>query len=219
MPNYGYTTMPVDAGMEMVGFLLLFICGVYLLMLAFLALIYVLQSVGLYCIAKRRCIKNPWLVWLPVGIMWILGSISDQYQYVVKGRVRNRRKWLLGLCLAIILISAPISGLVVGMLVQGNGYGVMMQALMVMLLSVLVCIVSVVAIVIEYTALYDVYMSLDPDNAVVYLVLSILFPIVIPFFLFLFRKRDKGMPPRKDEIPVAQVVEVVEEVSETAEEQ
>ena len=56
---------------------------------------YVLQSLGLYTIANRRGISNPWLAWLPVGNMWILGSIADQYQYAANHKVRNRRNALL----------------------------------------------------------------------------------------------------------------------------
>ena len=39
---------------------------------------YVLWSLGVYTIAKRRGIRKPWLSWIPVGNLWILGSISDQ---------------------------------------------------------------------------------------------------------------------------------------------
>ena len=194
MPN---AAMPADAGMEIVGFFLLFVIGIYLLMFAFFVLCYILQSAGLYAIAKYRGIKNPWLAWIPVGNMWIMGSISDQYQYVVKGRIRNRRKWLMGLSLVTMLSAAPLSGLVIGMLLQGNSYTIMMLGLTLMFLSGLAGIVGVVATVMEYIALYDVYTSCDPGNAVLYLVLSILFPVALPFFLFFNRKKDSGMPPRK----------------------
>ena len=56
---------------------------------------YVLHALSLYSIANRRGIRRPWLSWIPVGSTWILGCISDQYQYVVKGKVRNKRKALL----------------------------------------------------------------------------------------------------------------------------
>ena len=56
---------------------------------------YVLKSVGLYTIARRRGLKNPWMAWVPVLNDWLLGSISDQYRYVVKGQIRNRRIVLL----------------------------------------------------------------------------------------------------------------------------
>jgi hypothetical protein len=51
--------------------------------------------------------------------------------------------------------------------------------------------------VIRYMALYNVYRSLDPGNAVLFLVLSILFSPTEPFFLFFNREKDLGMPPRK----------------------
>lgn len=58
---------------------------------------YVLTALALYTIAKRRGIKRPWLAWIPVADMWLLGCISDQYRYVTKGQVTNRRKTLLTL--------------------------------------------------------------------------------------------------------------------------
>ena len=57
--------------------------------------------------------------------------------------------------------------------------------------------VTIALCVIRYMALYDVYRSLDPANAVLYLVLSILFSPTEPFFLFFNREKDQGMPPRK----------------------
>lgn len=42
--------------------------------------LYVLQALGLYTIAKRRGIRNPWLAWIPFGSVWILGAICDDYK-------------------------------------------------------------------------------------------------------------------------------------------
>ena len=73
--------------------------GVGLLSNAFSSLlgiaVYVLTSLALYTIANRRGIKNAWLSWVPVINCWIIGSLSDQYRYVVKGEVKNKRKTLL----------------------------------------------------------------------------------------------------------------------------
>lgn len=49
---------------------------IFLVSLAFSAVTYILQSLGLYTVAKRRGINNPWLAWLPIGNVWILGSIQ-----------------------------------------------------------------------------------------------------------------------------------------------
>ena len=72
---------------------ILVFAGLAILLLA--VVVYVFQSIGLYTIAKRRGIQNPWLAWLPIGSEWIAGSIADQYRYVVKGEVKNKRKTLL----------------------------------------------------------------------------------------------------------------------------
>ena len=60
-------------------------------------------------------------------------------------------------------------------------------------------LVIIAACVIRYMALYDIFRSLDPGNAVLYLVLSILFSPTEPFFLFFNREKDLGMPPRKQQ--------------------
>ena len=56
---------------------------------------YVLLAMGLYTIANRRAIHHPWMAWVPVLNVWILGSVADQYRYVTKGQVRNSRKALI----------------------------------------------------------------------------------------------------------------------------
>ena len=55
---------------------------------------YVLYSLGLYIIANRRGIRNAWLAWLPVGNIWILGAIADDYRARHTGRKHNMRSWL-----------------------------------------------------------------------------------------------------------------------------
>lgn len=41
--------------------------------------LYVLQALGLQTIAKRRGIRHGWLAWLPLGDLWILACIADDY--------------------------------------------------------------------------------------------------------------------------------------------
>lgn len=47
-------------------------------------------------------------------------------------------------------------------------------------------------------ALYDIYVSMDPGNSVLFTVLSILFRVTKPVFLFINRNKDGGMPPRRE---------------------
>ena len=162
---------------------------------------YVLSSLGLSTIAKRRGISKPWLAWIPVANMWIVGSISDQYRYVSKGQIKNKRKILLGLEIGIIAVTvAMFVGMVIAALsLEGAGEEAAVALVLVMLLVMLVVlIVSLVFTVFYYMAMYDLYTSVNPPNNVVFLVLSIIFRVTEPFFIFFNRKKDGGMPPRCD---------------------
>ena len=57
--------------------------------------------------------------------------------------------------------------------------------------------VALAKTILGLMALYDIYASCDPQNATVYLVLSIFFKFLRPIFLFVIRDGDRGMPPRK----------------------
>lgn len=195
-----------DVAMGAAGFLVVFFLLFYLLMLTYAIVCYVLQAAGMYTVAKRRGIRHPWLTWLPLGNMWILGSVSDQYQYVAKGKVRNRRKVLLGLTIAIYCIWAYMmvfSVLATLGLVGGapGREGVLAFAGVLYAAAILgyiaMIILAIILMVFQYIVLYDVYDSCNPDNAVLFLILSIFLGIT-PFFIFFNRKKDLGMPPRKE---------------------
>lgn len=198
----------------------------YAIMLAFAILAYVLRSIGLYSIAKRRGIHNPWLAWIPVGDQWIIGSISDQYQYVAKGKIRNRRKVLLGLSIgtyaaSVVMIVAEII-MTVAML--DSSAGAIAPALVVALFGLALVGTSITAMVFFYIALYDMYQSCNPENAVMFLVLGIFISFLQPFFIFACRKKDLGMPPRKQPQPAQEILQpasdsevVVESQPEAAE--
>lgn len=193
----------------------------YVLALAVAIAFYVLQSVGIYTIAKRRGIHKPWLAWLPVGNMWILGSLSDQYQYVKMGKVTNRRKVLL-ILYAVMLVASVLStvGTVIAIVNATifNGGEVALGVGGTLLSNLLVTGVSIAAMVMEYIALYDVFRSCNPDNSVAFLILGIFLPVTLPFFLFFNRKKDGGMPPRKkpatEQLPeeICQTEPVAEEI-------
>ena len=172
---------------------------------------YVLTALALYAIAKRRGLKNAWMAWVPVVDMWLLGSISDQYRYIVKGENKSKRKVLLVLsifsavctvvilCLAVGMVAGAVSGAMQAV-TEEQLLGRVMGPLIGMLgLLVPLAGVGIAMLIIRYMAMYDVYCSMDPQNSVMYLVLSIIFSVTEPFFLFFNRNKDGGMPPRKQE--------------------
>ena len=170
---------------------------------------YVLSSLALYTIAKRRGLNHAWLSWIPVANVWTLGSIADQYRYVARGEIKSKRKVLLTLRIISAVLSAVMVVLCIGAVagavsgaVMGKAENVILQNLLGSLVGMLGLVVPILAVaigtaVIRYMALYDLYSSCDPGNKTVFLVIGILFGITEPVFLFLCRNKDLGMPPRR----------------------
>ena len=176
---------------------------------------YVLTALAMFTIARRRCLRNPWLAWVPVVNCWLLGSLSDQYQYVVKGRDRSKRKVLLFLSILMTVFTVTIAilaGVSAFSFFFTSGGGRMMRTVSGPVLAILGMALPLVCVWVAYTvirflALFDVYRSLDPSNAVLFLVLSIFFGVLEPFFLFFNRNKDAGMPPRKQPVPEPEPVQ------------
>lgn len=176
---------------------------------------YVLTALALYTIARRRGLKNPWLAWIPVADSWLLGSLSDQYRYVVKGEHKSKRKTLLFFRVLITIMWISLMGLLVRLCFHAIGsafwgsinddqiFQILHQALNLLVVCLPLIGISIAYAVFRYMALYDLYKSLDPANCVLFLVLSILFGVTEPFFLFFSRNKDDGMPPRKQPVPNA----------------
>ena len=170
---------------------------------------YVLTAWALYTIASRRQIRKPWLAWIPVANVWILGSLSDQYQYLVKGQNKSKRKVLVILNVLMLLISLVILVLF-GVMIVGafalHSEAEILSAIMGPAMGMLgMCVpligIAIADMIIRYMALYDIYRSLDPGNSTLFLILSIVVNITEPFFLFFSRNKDLGMPPRKQAEP------------------
>ena len=173
---------------------------------------YVLTALALYTIARRRGLRNPWLAWIPVADCWLLGSLSDQYRYVLKGEHRSKRKILLFFRVLITIMWISLMGLLVNLCFHAVGgvfwgamsdermFQILHQAMNLLVLCLPLMGISIAYAVFRYMALYDIYKSLDPENCALFLVLSILFGITEPFFLFFSREKDGGMPPRKQPV-------------------
>ncbi len=189
----------------------------YLIAMALCIAMYVLQSLGLYTIAQRRGIKHPWMAWLPVTNMWLLGSIADQYRYVAKGQVRSRRKVLLGLYIAMMVLwfvfFCVYIGVFANLIMQIPALQYMPEAQLLgqfgsSVLGIVGLLlvwwgVAVAAAVFQYICLYDLYASCCPNYKVLFLLLSILVNVTMPFIVFACRRKDEGMPPRKDAVQPA----------------
>ncbi len=181
---------------------------VYVIALIFSVICYIFQAVGLYTIAKRRGFNRPWYAWIPVANVWLLGRLSDQYQWVAKRTKKNRGKTLLWLQLITIISAIAMFFVAIALtlqtvdtvtntstiLTEAEATGVVGISLVFMLLYFIVLGVGIAYVIFYYIALYDVFASCDPSKKVLFLVLSIIFGIQ-PFFIFALRNKDLGMRP------------------------
>lgn len=159
---------------------------------------YIFLSLSLFTLAKRRGILHPGLAWVPVcGARWIMGSLADQYVYFAEGKVKYQRRLLLwlevGMYVLLGLFFGLMGGMVAGAVLQNETQAVTM-AIWMLLGYFLLLVEIIVFAVFQYIALHKIYKSCDPKNTTLFLVLSILFNITMPFFLFACRKKDLGMP-------------------------
>lgn len=184
------------------------IWGIYML-------IFALRAVGLYTIAKRRGVKSPWMAWVPVADQYLLGNISDQYWYVTKGQIKKKRRLLpvlnIGKCVLCILSGVLALISMVGVFVGAASNAGALEAFLTFILpgiaSVLLGLSAMVAAIawaiFRSWVLYDLYLSCDPNNAVLYLVLSIIgglmgsfffiLNLVEPILILINQKKDGGM--------------------------
>ena len=179
-------------------------------------LLYIFKASGLHTIAKRRGIRHAWLAWVPVADNWVAGSLSDQYKQTVKGKASYNRTILLVLAILAGVMSLVSSGLSLGVLaetfeyladgdLEGLAYVGTLAGGSSELLSRLYQALELAHLVFWSITLYDIYSSACPQNKVAFLVLGIIFPVTVPFFLFYNRKKDEGMkiPEPEGYIPPA----------------
>lgn len=202
--DYGFEyTFPEFAEGEVVGLAGLMATVILLVMLvcmAFCLVCYVLNAVGVYRIAKRRGIHHAWLAWIPVGSDWLLGSISDHYQYVVKQKDTGRRKVLLILSAVLAALGGGLLGSFIGAIVSSIQTGpesALAAILLLALFSICTTGIFIAVAVFRYIACFDLYRSCKPKNDVLFLVLSILFNVTTAFFVFACSNADEGMPAKR----------------------
>ena len=198
--EYGYQTLPNTMDEEVGIAILVALIGIFAVIALVGVVFWVLRSFSLYTIAKRRGIRKPWLAWLPVGCDWILGSIADQYQHLVLGQIKSRRKILMLLSL-VSMVFGVCNGIFSGLLAAGviaqeeAGAFVLLSAIP----SILCAGIGIAALVFYHMCNYDLYRSCDPKNAVAYLVIGIFISVTEPFFYLVNRRKDAGMSRRTAE--------------------
>ena len=186
--------------------------------------LFIFRAFSLHKIARRRGIHNAWLAWVPVCGDWIVGSVADQYQYVVKGRIANRRLPLfllhvavMGLRIVASALSISVLTAILRMMLAGVGYPNSGLVVGLTVISGVQFMATIAYLVIRCFVTYDLYASCTSRYNIPFLVLGLLFRVLEPFFFFICRNMEEGMPPRRDE-PAFEESETVEEAEVPVEE-
>lgn len=155
----------------------------YLVVLVIMIADYIFTSVGLQRIAKRRGIKKRFLVWLPVGYDWVLGSIVDAEEVHKNDYDRKWRKILVIINLINILFGVFLYGVMIYVslfeMFYHNYY--VLESLMVALFPYLIFLMCFAAANTALTTCrlicyYNIYNSSIPKRAIAYMIISLLIP-------------------------------------------
>lgn len=157
------------------------------------AVFYVFFALGLYTMAKRRGLENPWLAWIPVVYLYIIGKLADTYAAKHMNKKTNYAVLLLGLIIGVVVLA------IVTVCLSIFG-GFHMYAIWPVFIVILILFIAamIVYAVFYYISLYRIY-NWHSESATVLLVLSILFSVIVPFVLFALRNGDNRYlyPPQQ----------------------
>lgn len=169
-----------------------------LIPLVIMVAFYVVEAIGMYKIAKGRGMTNAFLAWIPVANAYLLGQITDDINLRTRGKHTRQKVALLVLNIAtiilLILFLALLFGLIFALikssLFDAYHYNYRYSstepavgfALLLVLCAFAMLGAAIAYAILFYIALYRIYNDYIPQNAVLFLVLSILFGIY-PFFL------------------------------------
>ncbi len=176
----------------------------YIILLIFLIATYVLQSLALHTLARRRGIASPWLAWLPFGNYWIIGSLARDYD-----KQNNiKRRWdktmlILSIVFFASYVVVYIGAIVCAIIAELNAGSAAMidEAAIALVLGMVfafafipVIMVATALQIINYICFFKIFESTVPEKALKYFLLTLLVPLAQPICLFLCRNKGYAHP-------------------------
>ena len=175
------------------------IIAVYFAFISIIAIaMYLLQAFGLYGMAKKSGLSRTWRGFIPFANTFLFGKIAEMY---VKKDGKRSAKFgglllafeILTLVLAFVTIAFTISIIFVLVAAENEtdlAYSIVAPMLAMLISCFVLMGVSITYIVLYYVALWRIFTAFDYNNATVYFVLSIIFSILAPIFLFVLRNKE-----------------------------
>ena len=194
MSNYGYYSPSPSYGSDaLFAGLAVFVILFYFLLIGISIVSYVLNSLALQKIAKRRQIRNPFLAWIPVASSYLVGSIADEYD-AKNGKNHKWRKNLLIASIApiVLFILFYIFIIVFALFASFSGMGSLAVVIYIfaMLLLIALSLVAALQTVFNGICMYKIFESIVPEKTIKYLILYLVVPLAGP--LCLFKCKDLG---------------------------
>lgn len=166
-----------------IGFLI--IC--FTMIFAFACSFYVLQSIGLYKMAKNLGYDSPWLAWIPfvnIYLMFILPKHSFE-PLIIKTEIISRVNafWIyMGVTFGASIISSVFS-----VFIEVPIFGVLCS-MMVVALDLLMLFAIVIFQYPLYNDLLELFFS--KESASICAIVGIIFPVALPVILFIAGKKE-----------------------------
>lgn len=179
---------------------LLAVLGLMIVAVAALGItFYLLGAFGLYNIAKRRGMNNAFMAFIPIANTYYLGKLADDINATMNKKTNNAKRilTLIILVLGLGFVAGIVGGVSVGinMLAAKSGmfYSSAIITIFTVLLSIALFACNITLLIFEYIALYTVYKEYSPNNATVFLVLTILFSdAASSIIMFAIRNKKSG---------------------------
>ena len=133
-----------------------------------------ISSYGMYRIAYWRGIMRPWLAWIPIANLWILGNIADQCYRETHDRQGKMRWFMLTYQIIIVLLFLAWRGFTPVAVLLG---WMAKYALLFLVVLIITCIVA------TFIALHRLFASYHKNICGIFTALCVLFSIPTPFLI------------------------------------
>ncbi len=175
-----------DASIAIVGFMAV----VYIFALLIGLFAYIMEGLALHRMGKVCGAPYPWLAWIPYANLYALGYVADKDAEVSGRPATHYRHTLPILFVVLSVLSFGLMGVAVAASI-GSPDGEMTGgvAMLIMLLLLALMAVAMVQLVFEFIALWHIYRLFSPDNAVAFILLSILVSASMPILLFVASRK------------------------------
>lgn len=178
MDYYG-TSMPYIPDyydFEFLGFLGIAFFFILFVIFVFSIISYIFSAIGLYTMAKKRNLSHPWMAWIPILDLHLQGQLVNDDISIGSWHIPYAKLFL------------PLFPIVLGLL------GSLFWSFSSFGGSFLLFVLYLGFVFYNAVSLFWLFSIYSPQNRIVFLVLSILFPFLSSIFIFAIRNNDAFDP-------------------------